>query len=233
MTPASTIKSNVLKSTVLATLAVAFLSFGAASPALALDDDGKEAPWKTLLSFTGLGGKTAEPEIDYRDRAPLVLPPKGKAGLRPPSETGIQRGANWPQDPDVQRRAKATRDSRAPSTSGYESKPELSKAELMAGRGAGTGGAVGSAAPSGDKYDSSVWVNPDVLRSQVRASKSKDEALVVGVEPERKYLTQPPPGYRKPTKEVQVRLSAPDKSEQPTEQKTFFNKLNPFASDDD
>ena len=225
MTPASTLKLPVL-----AALAAAFLCIGGALPALALDDDGKEPPWKTLFSLTGLGGKETDAEIDYRDRAPLVLPPKSGAGLRPPLEAGPQRGANWPQDPDVLRRAKAIADAKVPVKSIGNGSTQMSKDELLAGR---TSGPAPIFNPATDSYNGRVWLNPDVIRSQQREVKGKESVLAVGIEPDRQNLTQPPPGYRKPTKDVKVTLSKPQGADDGVGQRSFFQKLNPFASDDD
>ncbi|MGL4634961.1 MAG: hypothetical protein ACRCWF_03185 [Beijerinckiaceae bacterium] len=61
----------------------------------------------------GLPGEE-KPQIDYKERAPLVVPPS--QNLRTPSEAlpADQRRANWPQDPDVLARRKAAEDARRP-----------------------------------------------------------------------------------------------------------------------
>ena len=53
-----------------------------------------------LLSGLGLVDR-ARPPIDYRERAPLVLP-RGNA-LPPPQDSAAARNPNWPNDPDVAR----------------------------------------------------------------------------------------------------------------------------------
>ena len=87
------------KSPLIALFGLGLLS---AAPALAADD-GQEGLFDSILGIVGVGDKKA-PEIDYRDRAPLVLPPK--MALRQPLPSGAQRPAAWPNDPDVARRAR-------------------------------------------------------------------------------------------------------------------------------
>ena len=68
---------------------------------------------KDLLGSVGIIPKE-RPRIDYRERAPLVLPPKME--LRDPADPQALHAANpqWPNDPDVARR-EAPRGRRADS----------------------------------------------------------------------------------------------------------------------
>ena len=59
-----------------------------------------------------LGMDEEKPEIDYRERAPLVVPPK--MVLRPPEASPIEGNKAWPQDPDVQRRKAADAQKKLP-----------------------------------------------------------------------------------------------------------------------
>src|SRR4051794_15526451 len=54
--------------------------------------------------MTGIGGKNMENQgIDYRERSPLVVPPK--LNLPPPETTSSEvKATNWPKDPDLQAR---------------------------------------------------------------------------------------------------------------------------------
>ena len=53
--------------------------------------------------MTGLGAKSMEkPGIEYRERSPLVVPPK--LDLPPPAATEAAVAPNWPKDPDERRR---------------------------------------------------------------------------------------------------------------------------------
>ena len=57
----------------------------------------------------GIGGTNMENRgIDYRERSPLVVPPK--LDLPPPAATAAEvKAPNWPKDPDEQRRKAADR----------------------------------------------------------------------------------------------------------------------------
>ena len=54
----------------------------------------------------GLGAVDGtEKGIDYRERSPLVVPPK--LNLPPPETANAAPKPNWPKDPDVEERRKA------------------------------------------------------------------------------------------------------------------------------
>src|SRR5512140_2781335 len=67
------------------------------------DDDGRSFDQKLLdglLKGIGLQGG-GDPNIDYRERSPLVVPPN--RNLPPPRTAGADRDPNWPVDPDGKR----------------------------------------------------------------------------------------------------------------------------------
>ena len=95
-------------------LAVAVLGIGlvmAAGAARAADDDDEDD--KTFEEkiiegiMAGIGGTNMENRgIEYRERSPLVVPPK--LDLPPPASAAAEAPApNWPKDPDAQRRKAA------------------------------------------------------------------------------------------------------------------------------
>jgi hypothetical protein len=186
------------------------LVLGNAGPAYALDDDGHENLFDTVMTMLAMTpGKAAEkPDIDYRERPPLVLPPK--MDLRQPQEQGTSRSASWPQDPDVTSRKKAAAAAhwRGSPAKGNDA---LSKEELMAGRAAG-GTAPAPEQRCGDRQHWCLYVNPDDMRSQ-SVPDTEAPTAAVGQEPEREYLTQPPKGYRVATKKVQPTFEAPIKDD--------------------
>src|SRR5207237_7688157 len=56
--------------------------------------------------MSGIGAKSMEKKgIEYRERSPLVVPPKLE--LPPPAETPAKAAPNWPKDPDEKRRKEA------------------------------------------------------------------------------------------------------------------------------
>jgi hypothetical protein len=192
------------------------------TPVYALDDDGHEnllATVMTLLTFNPVKSEE-KPEIDYRERPPLVLPPK--MDLRQPQETGARRPESWPQDPDVVRRKKAAAEAhwRGSPAKGND---VLSKQELMAGRAA-NGAPAAPEQRCSDRDHWCLYVKPDDLRTQ--GIKADDKPLVgVGEEPEREYLTQPPQGYRVATKKVQPTFEAPKKDDS-ADPKAYWRQKN-------
>ncbi len=72
------------------------------------DDDDKTFEEKIIEGImTGIGGTNMENQgIDYRERSPLVVPPK--LDLPPPASASAEVTApNWPKDPDEARRKAA------------------------------------------------------------------------------------------------------------------------------
>src|SRR3954463_15659194 len=72
------------------------------------DEDDKTFEEKIIEGImAGIGGTNMENRgIDYRERSPLVVPPK--IDLPPPAGTSAEvKAPNWPKDPDEQRRKAA------------------------------------------------------------------------------------------------------------------------------
>lgn len=184
-----------------------------AAPALAADD-GYENVFSSVLTAVGVLSPDASPEIDYRERAPLVVPPKQT--LAKPQQPGAARTAAWPSDPDVIRRKKAADDAKAPVESVFNHTNDhvMSKEEQLKYRAA-------QASQETDAYGCSINHNsmshcrydPDAAKAEDERYKAMNpehkEELTAGVEPERLYLTQPPKGYLKATKNVAATHEAP------------------------
>lgn len=180
-------------------------------------DDGYQNVFSSVLSTVGLMKEDRSPEIDYRERAPLVLPPK--MALVPPVKPGAGRPASWPQDPDVIAARKADEAAHAPMEDMLANSRggTLSKEELLKGRVAGGGGEVVPGECNGFQTNNRACnlLSPDELKAQGERFKAanggdeKKEEAIAGVEPERVYLTQPPKGYLKATKTVKATAEAP------------------------
>src|SRR3954447_12598046 len=71
------------------------------------EDDDKTFEEKVIEGImAGIGGTNMENRgIDYRERSPLVVPPK--LDLRPPEAATEAKAPNWPKDPDESRRKAA------------------------------------------------------------------------------------------------------------------------------
>ncbi|TGD96324.1 hypothetical protein [Methylobacterium nonmethylotrophicum] len=156
---------------------------------------------KNALSSIGLI-EPERPTITYRERAPLVLPPKmDKAALPPPVDRGAVREANpqWPTDPETAARDRRAAEDRKPITRGYggrmsDNNATLPIQEMRAGRREGASVPTEPTYKPGDNNRASFWLNP----MELLAGKKDDDATVSDVEPSRDILTDPPTGYRKP-----------------------------------
>jgi hypothetical protein len=155
----------------------------------------------TLFGITSPQG----PEIDYRERPPLVVPPRST--LPSPQEREEARArANWPNDPDRERRRAARADENIPATEREryrlnQGSGRLSGRELAAGRG-GTGGGSRVGSPSDNSPDELYWTPMRQMREadQRRAAQQVERPL--GEEPPRRFLTEPPRGFRAATERV-------------------------------
>lgn len=143
------------------------------------------------------GGK--DNNIEYRQRPPLVVPPAST--LPRPQEGAGTRNAAWPNDPDVAARRAANRNALLPATQAEKyrenQRPLLSQEELRRGRLAGQ--AVGNKEfQTSATYDENI--GPIRIGREMAARRTEESAnqLVYGTEPERKFLYEPPPGYRRP-----------------------------------
>lgn len=170
-------------------------------------DDGQQSLVSSVLGMFGLDpGKSSE-QIEYRERPPLVLPPKMQ--LRQPQQPVADRNPSWPLDPDVvkrQREADAARQTILPLPKDDD---RLTKQQLAARR-------AGGAAPPqpfdicsiNDRAPSCHVVPWNKLTDK---SKGAANTLTAGQEPPRATLTEPPKGYRIATKTVKATTDAPEK----------------------
>ena len=151
---------------------------------------------KDLLGNIGVIPKDKE-AIDYRERPPLVLPPR--MDLRDPAQPGSARARNgqWPNDPDVAERRRREAEAQTPvtETDAYRMNgrnTRLTIDEMRSGRRAGAGVPT---APVQAQSDNGHWINPDVLRAQHAQGRSTEVAD--GTEASRRSLTDPPSTYRR------------------------------------
>lgn len=154
---------------------------------------------RDVLGSLGILEKQRDP-IVYRERAPLVIPPK--TDLRPPVEPGALANSSpqWPNDPDVAARKRKAADDRVPVTYSEarrmsDANPRLTNQELRAGTRPGASIPDAPVVRYGDNSREGHWVNPDVLRNQSRVQ--EEASVSPSGEPDRKSLLQPPTGYRR------------------------------------
>src|SRR6185437_6947137 len=167
------------------------------------DDDDEDKTFEEKIIgniMAGIGATNMENRgIDYRERSPLVVPPK--LDLPPPASTSAEVNVpNWPKDPDEARRKKAiaARKKEKPKDiyqTGMPLNPdELNVARTAAGTSGGTRGSesaspgAGSAAP----LSPSQLGFTGGLMGMFHGNTS--ESAPFKEEPPRDSLTQPPPG---------------------------------------
>ena len=199
--------------------AAACVAFAAhVAPALAGDDDDDDEPsieQKFIRGIMhGIGAVDGnEKGIDYRERSPLVVPPK--LNLPPPETTTSAAPApNWPKDPEVEERRKARLVAKSRDKS-KEMNALLTPTEIEAGR-ARARTATASPQP-GDPFTAdgkgALLMSPTALGfkgwSNIFNGDKPEEAQFTG-EPARESLTQPPSGYQTPSPSYGYGLNVQD-----------------------
>ncbi|WP_407158901.1 hypothetical protein [Bradyrhizobium sp. STM 3557] len=146
----------------------------------------------------GMGATNMEtPSIEYRERSPLVVPPK--LDLPPPSSAAQAAAPNWPKDPDVQRREAAAAARKKENKDPVEAARPLTPAEMKVGKTA--------KAKATEPVQPGVTNSPMLSPSQLGFKgglfgmfKGNDsESKQFTSEPDRETLTQPPAGYQTPS----------------------------------
>jgi hypothetical protein len=167
------------------------------------DEDDKTFEEKIIEGImTGLGGTNMENRgIEYRERSPLVVPPK--LDLPPPevAKTDI-KSPNWPKDPDEARRKAAIAARKKTKPDPFEASRILTPAELNAARTAPQSRTNNDPVQPGNSNTNPI-LSPSQLGFEGGFSKifggNKAEVAPFKGEPTRESLTQPPPGYQTPS----------------------------------
>ena len=162
--------------------------------------------------MSGIGAKSMEKKgIEYRERSPLVVPPKLDL---PPPATEAKAAPNWPKDPDVKRRKEAIAARKKGKPSPEEAARPLTPSELNAAR---------TAAPeraNNDPIQPGVNGNPSLSPTQLGYNGglwgmfkgNSGEEKKFTSEPPRESLVEPPPGYQTPSPNYAYGAGGPDKS---------------------
>jgi len=192
-------------------LAVALAVVAGPTSAFAADGDDDDVPLDTKLFrnfMKTLGFKNSDLDsIEYRERAPLVVPPSRT--LPPPqAEAPSARDPAWPKDPDVLRRqeasaaekAKLKRSGDIPTEDARVLRPD----ELKGNPAAATSGTE-RARPSAE--ESARPLSPAQLSGKTNwwdsmwssVGPQRPESAPFTAEPPRTSMTAPPPGYQTPS----------------------------------
>lgn len=149
---------------------------------------------RDALGNLGLVEKERAP-ITYRERAPLVMPPKLDAKALP-QPRAPELSPQWPKDPEVAQRERAASEARKPIVRGAQGRMDdnnmtLSIDEMRAGRRAGAQiPTEGQRKPEDGSRGDSFWTNPFGLTGGEKTEPTE-------AAPSREVLTQPPTDYRK------------------------------------
>ncbi len=188
-----------------AVLSIAIVLSGPFSAqARAADDDDDESIETKFIK--GLFGISNRDSINYRERAPLVVPPNLER-LPAPEANALVNSPAWPKDPEVieqKKRAAAKKNQRRPSAE--EDNRALTPAELnVVGPKAGAGRVANPTGPQDAEAEGRRMLRPDELGtkggffSNLFKDTSKSEVAKFAGEPSRSDLTQPPAGYQTPS----------------------------------
>ncbi len=184
-----------------------------------------QAPELAVFSeMTGglTGGNRNKEPINYQPRAPLVLPPDGQ--LRQPIETASAEGGFWPATTDAE--AIDDRDTGGDhETARDDITPEyVRRLRPLAGLlPAASDDRDGSGTDRAEKIDRNYEMikNRDQGK-QFSAALAEAKGLTTT---KRRYLTDPPEGYREPSESSPTEFDEIDKT---GEKKNFFARLWPF-----
>src|ERR1700712_3496833 len=150
--------SIVQKTTLTRAMRVAAIAVGiglvmAAGPVRAGDDDEDDKTFEEKVIegiMAGIGGTNMENRgIEYRERSPLVVPPK----LYPPppaAATNDVKVKNWPKDPDDARRKAAIAARKKVNKDPIEAARILTPSELAQAKGAKSSGGESVDQPGGN-----------------------------------------------------------------------------------
>src|SRR3954453_2660506 len=189
-------------------LALAALGVGlvlTAGAARAQDDEEDDKTFEEKIIegiMSGIGGTNMENRgIEYRERSPLVVPPK--LDLPPPeSVKSEEKDPNWPKDPDEQRRKAAIAARKKESKDPREAGRTLTPSELNAAKTSPGARTSNEPVQPGNSLN-----NPVLSPAQLGYTGgfgglfggNKTETAPFKGEPTRDSLTQPPPGYQTPS----------------------------------
>ena len=174
-----------------------------ANAARAEDDEDDSTFEEKIIKqiMTGIGGTNMENTgIDYRERSPLVVPPK--IDLPPPAAAAAEAPVpNWPKDPDVQKRKAALAARKKDNKDPREASRVLTPSELAVGKTAPARRSAETNQPG--ETGANAILSPSQLGYEGGLKGlfggSKTETAPFKGEPTRDTLTMPPPGYQTPS----------------------------------
>ena len=183
--------------------------------------------FKEIMQDIGIQ-KRDQPKMDFSERAPLVIPPTTDA-LPPPEDSSALASVNpnWPTDPEVLKEQEEAEREKIPQHLRRKYREDAGRDIYEIQRKEREAKERGEIAANSKGYDTTFDRNavltPEQLKEVQEKRKNAPEASVY-VEPERKRLTDPPPGYRMPSA---AHPYGPGEKEQ-KKKDGWVSKLNPF-----
>jgi hypothetical protein len=181
-----------------------------AGPASAEDDEDEAFDVKIFRRVMRDLGFKREEGIDYRERAPLVVPPSRDLP-QPQAEAPSARVPAWPKDPDVVRRreASAAEKARIRGDNAHEAARALRPDELARDdRGQPIPKATAPQTPRPSGEEAGRPLPPSQLQGSGKnwwtdmfsaIGPERPESAPFSGEPPRTSMTSPPPGYQTPS----------------------------------
>lgn len=171
-----------------------------AGPVGAADDDDDDMTFEEKIIdniMRGVGATNMENRgIDYRERSPLVVPPKLNL---PPPGTAETKAPNWPKDPDEARRKAAIAARKKENKDPVQSARTLLPSELNQKTTTRSTGGDSVERPG----SAPIMMMPSQLGYEGGVlgffKGNKSETAEFKGEPTRESLTQPPAGYQTPS----------------------------------
>jgi hypothetical protein len=194
----------LLRGARLAAVAAGIAVVLSSSVARAQDDDDESTFEEKFIKniMSGIGATNMDNKgIDYRERSPLVIPPK--IDLPPPGSAATEvRDPNWPKDPDVERHKEMTAARKQKKPTPEESAQSILPSKLAI-HGSGTITRRAETEQPGQPQSDNPSLSPSQLGFTGKLFNlfggNKPQTATFTGEPERDQLTQPPAGYQTPS----------------------------------
>lgn len=197
------VSKSLARATRLAAVAIGIGMVVSAGVAHAQDSDDDDSTFEEKIIKNLMGGIGAtnmdNRGIDYRERSPLVIPPK--VDLPPPVSSSAEITApNWPKDPDEAERARIRTVAKQKKVTGNEGARPLMPSELAIGKTKH----VAATEPVQPGVNRNPMLSPSELGFKGNLfgtlfGGNKTESAPFTGEPDRETLTQPPSGYQTPS----------------------------------
>jgi hypothetical protein len=189
-------RANVKRTAVLGALGAVLLLSAVPARAQAQEEDNGYDIQILRKAMGAIGLRDDKPDINYRERSPLVIPPS--TALPPPVSSAVSN-PNWPVDPEVKYARQQSAAKNRPGATGdmiYDDGRVLSPDELKRGRAkrdvTATPNQIGSQASPKELGA------PTVFNFFKKAFARDEEVAKFTGEPERTSLVEPPTGYQTP-----------------------------------